>query len=191
MFWLIVKTFIVVYIYIYDTGLVIFMMYWMPSHWSGSQAEYLAEFPWGNVFCFMTIHFMMWLQKLSKFTLGKICPHPQVQRSLMYLEVNKPSSLCGLGKFLNTSVPSWPSLGFGGEEACPLQRWRVSWRLLQWRIFPSFLSSVALMALPWDLRAWKDGSLPRGVPTLGFFPGIPLPSTTFSASMRILLRASS
>lgn len=138
------------------------MTYWMLSHWSGSQVEYLAEFPWGNVFCFMTIHFMMWLQKLSEFTLGKICPHHQVQRSLIYLEVNKPSLLCGLGEFLNISVPPWLSSGFGGEEACPLRRWCVWWRLLQWRIFPSFvLCGTDGTALgPASLEGWQLA--PRG-----------------------------
>ena len=166
------------------------MTYWMPSHWSGSQAEYLAEFPWGNVFCFMTIHFMIWLQKLSVFTLGKTCPHHQVQRSLIYLEVNKPSLLCGLVEFLNISVPPWPSVGFGGEEACPLRRRYVWWCLVQWCIFHSFvLRGIDSTAL--GLWAWKDGSLPKGFPLLGLFPGIPLLSTTFTANMIILLRASS
>lgn len=38
----------------------------------------------------------------------------------------------------------------------------------------ALLSSMALMALPWGLRAWKDGSLPRGVPAFGILPRNPL-----------------
>lgn len=42
----------------------------------------------------------------------------------------------------------------------------------------------------WDLPPGRMAACPRGS-NFRFFPGIPLPSTTFSASMRILLRASS
>lgn len=36
------------------------------------------------------------------------------------------------------------------------------------------LPSVVLMAMPWDLRACKDGSLPQGAPAFGILPRNPL-----------------
>ena len=166
------------------------MTYWMLSHWSGSQAEYLAEFPWGNVFCFMTIHFMMWLQKLSEFTLGKICPHHQVQRSLIYLEVNKPSSLCGLGVSQHFCASMavfriWRGGGVPFTEAVCV-------------VMPASVTHLPLFCPPWywwqclgTCEPARMAACPEGLQLSGFFPGIPLPSTTFSASMRSLLRASS
>ena len=108
----------------------------------------------------MTIHFMMWFQKLREFTLGETSLSHQVQKRTIYLDV----VLGGLVEFLHFSVPPFPHLGIGGEEARPSRHSEVVRVVLSSSValVPALWSFLALMVLPWKTLALKAGSFPRG-----------------------------
>lgn len=125
------------------------------------------------------IHFMMWLQKLREFTWGKFPQSPGSKNSRIFSRNAR-----WLGRVSQRFCASASSFRAEGRHALPSVLRPCAWVPYSVVHLPPLFSSVVLIARPWEPLALKAGCLPGVLQLLGFFRGILLPSSFFSANLR-------